>query len=112
MSADSLRTAMFISTSIMVLSAFMIFDLWQSDVARRVEEIMRLSEEVESLKGTLGYLESQTCEVDLEACRIQMLDASMRLADYYTSESNLSICYQNLNRCHYETIELSSECGI
>lgn len=103
---------MFISTSIMVLSAFMIFDLWQSDVARRVEENVRLSEKVEDLKSTLQFLESQNCEIDLGACRIQMLDVSMRLADLYTAESNLSICYQDLNRCHYETVELSSECGI
>ena len=112
MSADSLRTAMFISTSVMVLSAFMIFDFWQSDVDRRVAENLKLSEEVENLKNTLEYLESQSCEVELEACRIQMLDMSMRLTDLYTAESSLSLCNQDLSRCHYETIELSSECGI
>ena len=112
MTKDTLWTAMFASTCVMLLSSFVIFDLWQEDISRRSKQIALLSEKLRDALETIEYLEGQDCELALDVCRLQGADIGSRLAECYETQSNLKVCYQSLEKCQYETVELSSECGI
>lgn len=112
MTKDSLRTAMFLSIHLMLVSFFILFDLWKSDIERRVNENIKLSQKLKESRELIDYLESQTCELDLNVCKIQMLDVSVKVAEVYEIEASLDICNESLRKCTYELIEMSSECGI
>ena len=112
MSSESLRTAMFMSVNIMMLVSYILFELWEEDIARRSAEVAELTQKLQDALSMIEHIESQSCELDLDVCRIQSADLASSISKCYEDQSNLKICYKNLEKCQYETIELSSECGI
>lgn len=112
MTKDSLRTAMFLSIHLMLVACLVLFDFWKADIEARTSENIKLAEKLKEAKELIDYLETQTCELDLQVCKIQMFDVSMKVSQVYEIEAALDLCNTSLRKCTYETIEMSSECGI
>jgi len=90
---------------------YVVFELWQSDTERRIDEYVRVVKELKVAKERVRELRNSTPRRDLAICQLRLDDALSAQPDIYIIKAELRSCASDLDTVNMELIEAQSDCG-